>query len=296
MPDDLFAALYGDTASLPAPGVNDVRTRARRNTRNRRMAVTGATFAVLIMVAGGVAFAGRGTGPEPPPPLSSADASPSPSGPPSPAPSAGSPSTGAPSSPNSSPSRPPLTKISAGMLIQTQDLADSYNRVTDNSDGQSGDWNLAYFLGWCPDAATFGSLPDASDKWHRAIRPDEPAEPVAGTSLIQRMELFDTDAEARAGMDWYQRAVNKCRSYEAPYSPPSQMRVDPVQISAGDRAFLVTVSSVNGQDMYALVQVGRLWTEFLVPHRLARPTELMSQAEATRLAQKAAERMRNAQR
>ena len=67
--------------------------------------------------------------------------------------------------------------------------------------------------------------------------------------------------------------------------------------AAGDRALLVTLTTADGSRyMYAYVQVGRIWTEFMVPNQLARPNQPASQADGTRLAQKAAERMRNAQR
>jgi hypothetical protein len=284
VPDDLFAALYGDTADLPAPGVNDVRTRARRHTRNRRLAVTGATFAVLVMVAGGVAFAGRGTGPEPPPPLSSAEPAPSATGTPSPVPSAGSPSAGAPSSPSSSPGRPPLTKVPAGAMLRAEDLTWTQLTAQDNPENESGDGTLPAILSQCAD---FYPSPDNGstelDNFSRRF-----SRPQHDDGALQRTVLFSSESAAKKQYDWLREGVDTCGSFKHKLDEQIQTTLTTTPVSAGDRAFIVTATSPYHERTYVVVQVGRMWTEVDIPKAH------LGQAPA--VAQKAAERMRNAQR
>jgi hypothetical protein len=229
VPDDVFAALYRETADLAAPGVSDVRTRARRHTRNRRWAATAATIAVLIVVAGGVAFAGRGTGPEPPPPLSSAEPAPTATGAPSPAPSAASPSTGAPSSAGTSLSRPPLTKVSASAMLLPEDLGAGWRSMGDDNDSSSGDWVLGFLLGFCPDWMTNNAYPatEPTDTRDRVIVPNEPADPPLALMMYQRTALYGIDGQAQAKYDWEQRAVNNSRSLTCRWRPGWQARRRP---------------------------------------------------------------------
>jgi len=284
VPEELFAALYTDTAALAAPGVDDVRTRARRHTHRRRIVTAGATFAVLVVVAGGVAYAGRGTGPEPaPPPLSSAEASPSPAA--SPAPSAvppSSPPASPPSSPGSSPARPPLTEIPPAALLRPEELGFLPSATTrDNSQEESGDGTLPARLNACP---AFPSGPGGKarevDSYGRRFSQGTASE-------LQLMYLEATERDARTRFDWLREGARACANFVSEYDG-TQVQVFVTQLSAGDRSFTVTIAAGERTETFVVVQVGRMITEFGVS---GEPVNLAGTA-----AQKAADRMRAAQR
>lgn len=207
MPDPLFAELYDDTETLTWDPADQVRARARRRTRQTRLATGLASMVAIAVVAtGAVALAG---GPDPVPPSLPATNSPSPS-------PSGIPTPTAPPTPSSSPTTvppsespettdpptvsPPAPDVPAAAMLRTEDLPTGFRAAGDDLDG---DWSFH--------AGTSYTCEEDGQSWpgERAFR---------GTvfyngtesSVIQRVERHSEEA-AKSTMGNVRREVDGCK-------------------------------------------------------------------------------------
>ncbi|MGC4760669.1 hypothetical protein [Micromonospora trifolii] len=278
MPDQFFADLYRDTEHLTWAPAEQVLERGRRRSRQTRVAaVLAGAVAVAVVATGVAALAGSQDGAPTPVlpatgvPTSTPTPTPTPSATPSLSPSPPTRTPAAPSSPPKTSGRPPTGStnpaVPGAALLTASDLPPGYRKIGDDKDG---DWSLhAYGSAVCSD------------------RPNPPPKPRAERVVVfrksaeqffdERVRRYSTDS-ARATMDWA-RQMAGCE----PFNDLRSMSITSSGF-AGDEAILIRFEIEGSVFFDIFVRQGDLVAEIS-------PRGLTDQAEALRVAQRAADRL-----
>jgi hypothetical protein len=245
MPDQAFRSLFTETENVRWDPVNQVQSRARRRTAGQAVVVAGAV--VVALVSGGIAVAQVRPEPVTPPVATSSPATP-PTRLASPSPSAQSPSRSpsTPSRTSTKPSPPPVTDITAAMMLRPQDVGSGYTANT----AENGDWTFEFNASVldCPR----GTRPEPVDEHWRALRKGRPQDE---NLVAQHLARYSAGAAARY-LDRIRERVSAC-------SPSDERSVRiAAEGFAGDDAVLVVFDHGGGSlAKIVLVREGDLLTE-----------------------------------
>ncbi|MGI5524574.1 hypothetical protein ACQEUX_27065 [Micromonospora sp. CA-259024] len=247
MPDSLFTDLFRDTEQLTWHPTEQVRQRARRRTRQTRIAsVLAGAVAVAVVATGAVALAGGqdgaptpvlpATGSPTPTPVPSA----TPSRTPSPPPATSNTPVAPPSSPSATSDRSPTGStnpaVPAAAMLRLSDLPAGFTMTEGDVDG---DWSLESVSIYCRNASSSTAVGQIAQ---RTVSFDSPT-----ASMIQRVTRHSA-GNAATVLDRVRAKFSDC----TPIRTGDSLSVLADGLGAGDESLLVG-STIEGEPSRWLV-------------------------------------------